>query len=211
LCVSDPKEAEGLLRGKSVDPREIAGILTRYSKEAKRLQVDLKHERERKLLSIRQRLESELADVLPIDADWGAIGSLIAKALPETFSVATVTSIDWRTLRGPLTVGGAQLTINLNPKIVNAVHSVVAQEIQGDLNVPQDEQVLLQLINQHADDRLLELTAAVQILSDKAIPRSERLTSAQKLKEFLFSLPKALAPTGINILTAYLEQKLGLK
>ena len=32
LCVSNPPEAEAMLRQKIVEPREISGILTRYSK-----------------------------------------------------------------------------------------------------------------------------------------------------------------------------------
>lgn len=35
LCVSNPDEAEALLRQKRIDPKEIGDILTRYSKEAK--------------------------------------------------------------------------------------------------------------------------------------------------------------------------------
>jgi hypothetical protein len=66
LSLSNPSAAETVLRNKSVDAKEVEDIVTRYAKEARRLHVDIKHDRERKILAIRQRLESELSEVLPV-------------------------------------------------------------------------------------------------------------------------------------------------
>jgi len=208
LCVSNPEEAEAILRQKSIDPKEIASILTRYSKEAKRLQVDLRHERERKLLNIRQRLESELADFLPNNVDWSVIEKLVASSIPEAFSIVAVSS---GSLRGLRSVESSSLTINLMPQIVNTVKGIIAQEIRGDVNISEDDETLLQLIRQHGDNRSTELASAVQVLSDTDIPKSDRLTSAQKLKAFVFSIRDRLGPVATNLMTAYLERKLGLK
>lgn len=83
LCISDTEAAEKMLKSKDIDQRDVVKILSRYSKEAKRLSVDLKHEREQKVLSIRQRLESELVDSIPGVTDWGAIESLVNLAVPQ--------------------------------------------------------------------------------------------------------------------------------
>jgi hypothetical protein len=211
LCVSNPKEAEVLLQQKTVDPREIAGILTRYSKEAKRLQVDLKQDRERKLLSIRHRLESDLADALPDSADWQMIDRLVASTIPEAFNIAGITLLN-RGLHTPSnSAEHTQLTINLNPQIINKVNGVVAREILGDVSTSAESEALLDLIRKHADSRSLELIDAAQTLSDRAMPRAKRLTSAQKLKGFVFSLGEKLGPVARDLATAYIEKKLGLK
>lgn len=77
LCLTDPTKAEDLLKEKDIEPKQIIQIVARYTKEARRLQVDFKHERERRLLSLRQQLESELADVVSSDAEWNLIDQLV--------------------------------------------------------------------------------------------------------------------------------------
>jgi hypothetical protein len=64
LCATDPSAAEEVLKGTGANAREITQIISRYSKEIRRLQLDLKHAREEKILSIRHRLESELVDIV---------------------------------------------------------------------------------------------------------------------------------------------------
>lgn len=93
LSVSDPAEAEAILRSKQIDPREVLPILNRYAKEAKRLQVDLKHEREQKVLGIQQRLESELVDAVPTEVDLETISLLVNFAVPPLSGVSS--SISW--------------------------------------------------------------------------------------------------------------------
>jgi hypothetical protein len=148
---------------------------------------------------------------MPTDADWRVIDKLVLSAIPESFSIEAITSIDQRSLTLLPSVERSQLTINLRPQIIHAVGGVVAQEIRGDVNISQDDERLLQLIRQHGDNQTAELAAAVQVLSDTAITNSDRLTNAQKLKAFVFSLRDKLGPVASNLLIAYLEKKLGLK
>lgn len=211
LSVSNPNEAELLLREKTVNPNEISAILTRYSKEAKRLHVDLRHDRERKLLNIRQRLESELAEMLPDDTDWGLINMLVAKTVPEALSLSGLTSVETRLLTSPSASSFGSLTINLRPQIINTVTGVVSQEILGDFNLTEDSKQLLSLIQEHGADQTFELTEAVRTLSDEEIPNPNRVTSAQKLKGFLFKVTEKIGPVAANLLTDYIEKRLGLK
>jgi hypothetical protein len=211
LCVSNPPEAEAMLRQKTVEPREISGILTRYSKEAKRLQVDLRHDRERKLLEIRQRLESELADIFPGGTDWNVIERFVATAIPEAYSIASLSSADRMYSRALPVLDSSQLTVNINPQIIQTVHGIVAQEIRGDVNVSEESERLLQLIEQHAGQQTSDLTAAAQMLSDAGISKPDRLMSAHKLKAFVFNIAKKIGPVATSLLTTYIENKLGLK
>jgi hypothetical protein len=209
LCVSDPAQAEELLRQKSVSAREVFEILARYSKEAKRLQIDLKHDRERKLLSIRQRLESELADSLPGPQDWGLINRLVDSAVPSavidnSYALGQGSNLNHRQ-------SGTPFTVNLNPQIIGTVNGLVAHEISGDVSLSENDQKLLALIKDHGGSRAVELTSAVHELSDPGLPKPTRLSGAQKLKAFIYAIGPKLGGVAANILQEYIEHKIGLK
>lgn len=208
LSISDPTTAAAVLRGKNVDAREIDGILTRYAKEAKRLQVDLRHDRERKLLSIRQRLESELTEIVP-DASWQELQVLVDRTIPSPLTIAAAYTIDSSQL--PSYGQHSSLTINLSPQIIQQATGIVAREIRGDINLGPEDEHLLSLIERFGHKQSVELSSAVRELSDESIPQTERLTTAGKLKAFLHSLGPQVQSMGINILQAYIEQKIGLK
>lgn len=209
LAVSNPSKAEVLLKDRNVDVREVVGILTRYAKEAKRLQVDLRHEREQKVLSIRHRLESELVDALPPNVTFDDIGTLVEKAIPPIAGIATAIGGEQRSL--PLSVGeGSNLTINLKPQIIQTVNAVVAHEINGDIYLTENDQRLLELISQHGGDRKTELASSVRELADETAPKSGRLQAKQRLKGFLWQLASKAPDVGIGILQAYLENRMGL-
>ena len=58
-------------------------MVARYSREARRLELELSHERESRILAIRHSLESELLDVA-IDAEqWTHITGLIDSLVPK--------------------------------------------------------------------------------------------------------------------------------
>jgi len=138
LCVSHPEQAEALLNARDLPRREIGEILTRYSKEARRLTVDLKHERERKLLGIRQRLESELTDVAASPSSLAAIEALIEATVPRVLGIGSAASID----QSPLQVQGGHVTVNLGSQIIQAAGGIIAQEIRGDIHLAQQDQEL---------------------------------------------------------------------
>ncbi len=137
ISVSNPKEAEALLQGKNISPAEIVEALTRYGKEARRLQIDLKQEWERKLLGIRHRLESELAEMLPTDIDWGAIETFIIGTVPALANIGSSLLVAQVPLASntALVSNSTSVTINLKPQIIQAVSGIVAQEIRGDVKL----------------------------------------------------------------------------
>lgn len=130
LSLSDPSAAEDVLRNKSVDAKEIEDIITRYAKQARRLHVDIKHDRERKILAIRQRLESELSEVLPSSA-WNLIQLLVERAIPSASNLPSVLAVDSAPLPHASQYGS--LTLNLNPQIIHDVSGIVTREIRGHI------------------------------------------------------------------------------
>jgi hypothetical protein len=209
LCTTDPAGAEALLRSKSIPPHEVTQILTRYSKEARRLQVDLKHEREQKVLAIRHRLESELADVLPPSTPVNVLITLVEATVPALPTLGATLDVAQQPLQ--ITAGEfASISVNYRPQIVDAVNSIVAQEIQGDVQLSPTDQQLLQLIQQFGGSQAPELSSAVRELADTSAPESGRLMARQRLKAFLFKIADRIGSVGFGLLQTYLAKRLGI-
>lgn len=208
FCSSNTGAAEALLVSKSINSRDVADIVSRYSKEAKRLQVDLKQERERKLLGIRHRLESELVDVNTTAVDWAEIAQIVDATIP---SVTGASSVLLHNASGlPKELLGGNVTINVRPQIVQSVNAIVAQEIYGNQYLTQEDHQLLQLISEHGGAKAKELESSVHELADKSVPHADRLGAKQKLKKFLIEVGKKSADVAFGVLQTYIEKQIGL-
>lgn len=93
---------------------------------------------------------------------------------------------------------------------MQAVNSVVAQEIDGNIHLTELDQTLLQLIREHGGDSESELSSAVHELADESAPKSERLLAKQRLKAFLFQIGPKVIEIGTGLLQSYLEKRFGL-
>lgn len=205
LCISNPSSAETLLQDKNLSSKAIHEILERYSKEAKRLAVDLKHERENKLLGIRHRLESELADIVTSDFDWQTINALVDSAIPRLDGIGSALG----TYQSSPQLNSA-LTVNISPQIFNRVEGVVAQEVFGSQSCDENIKEFLKCIKEYGGDRVTELASSVYELADKDAPYSGRITSRQKLKKFLLSFGDSIGDSRTSNLQAYVESQLDL-
>lgn len=204
-CVASPGAAEVILRQHEVPERDIVPMLTRYAKEARRLQVDMKQEREQKLLSIRHRLESELTDVLPSSTTAGQLEDLINLAIPQVLQHRTPGIVFQASGVGHSE--SPRLVINQDNRIINAVTAVVADEIAGDVTLNETDRELLRLVQQYAGDQKAELTSAVRELADDGTPEGGRLIARQKILGFLRGVGSAARDVGVGLLTTYIERK----
>lgn len=209
FSLTEPNKAEAILSSKQVDRNEVVRIVARYAKEARRLQTDLKHEREQKVLSIRQRMESELIDELPTNVEPHYLEGLINAAVPTISGLGSAFGGAAVPLQLSAGDGGA-LTVNFQPQFIKAFNSVVAQEINGNVQLTQQDMRIMELIHEHAPDREPELSSAVRELADESAPNSDRLLSKQKLKVFLSSIGGAVQEMAIDVLKSYIEEKIGL-
>lgn len=210
LCVTDPAAAEIMLKEKSVEPKELMGLLSRYSKEAKRLHVDLKHEREQKILSIKHRLESELVDELPGATDWSAIDALVNMAVPALSGSKGAIAIDQEPAYLLSKQTQNNITVNVNPQIIDTVNGVIAQEIRGNQSIGVEAQQLLELIHKYGGSESQNLASSVHELEDKSAPKSGRINAKQKLKKFLIETSKKSGEVAFGVLQSYIEKQLGL-
>ena len=203
LCVKDPKSAEELLTRANVKPAEVSQIVARYSKEVRRLQVDLKHAREEKLLSIRHRMESELVDFAEhISPD--ALARLVDATVPNVVSLSDDSKL---LLPYSSQVTASSVTVNVNPQFIHTVRGVVAQEIAGNVNFSEEDRQLIELFEHHAGNEATQLTSALHELNDESAPEAGRVTAKQRIKKFLIGVGKKTGDVAATLLEKYIEKK----
>ena len=207
MCVANPSDATKMLSGRSIDARSVAEIVERYAKEAKRLHVDLKHDRERAVLSIRHRMESELVEVAGTNIHWDEINELIDMSVPKISGVSS--AIGFGNMSSTA-IKAENLTINVRPQIISSVQGIVAQEVSGTQNFGIEAKDLLEVIKIYGGSRVTELTSAVYELEDNDAKHEDRLSARQKIKAFLYKMPGKISDVAFGILQSYIENKLGL-
>ena len=203
-CATDPDSARKTLTRLNLDQRVVSDIVDRYSREARRLQIDLKHERERKLLSIRHRMEAELVDQIGSIDQLGDVEQLVDLIVPR-ISPASAKAV----LGAPMISAGS-ITVNLQPQIISSVTGIVAHEVSGTQNFGPESAELLELIRLHAGANAPELTSALYELEDTDAKAEARITARQKLKSFLFKLGDKATGVAVGVLQTYIERKIGL-
>lgn len=206
VCASNPQSAQALLESSHLNKVEVFNIVERYSKEARRLHVDIRQERERRLLSIKHNLEAELVEYVRTEQDWAAINQLIDDSVPSPNSVLSTLTID----RRPIQAAVNSLTININPQIIDKVQGVVAQQILGDQHLGVDGKQLLEVIEAFAGEKKAVLASAVHELNDESARPDDRITAKQRLKGFVYSVAGKIGDVAAGVLQSYIESKLGL-
>lgn len=206
MCASNPMGAQNLLASSNLNKTEVFNIVERYGKEARRLHIDIKQERERRLLSIRHSLEAELVEYVKSEQDWAVINQLIESSVPSANSVLSPLSIDSRP--GPEIP--TNVTINVNPQIIERVEGVVAQQILGNQHLGSDAEQLLDVIEKYAGDRKAMFASAVHELGDKSARHEDRIAAKQRLKGFVYSVAGKLGDVAAGVLQSYIESKVGL-
>lgn len=204
-CVQNPEVAKLSLSGSNLDNREVIDLVSKYAKEARRIQVDLKHERERKLLNIRHELESELTDFVVAQEDLIALESIIESSIPMPKCISNVL----HGLDSSSQYGGDR-NVFINSQVIQTANGVIAKEISGTVNLPSEAQELLKAIELYAGRDKTELTSAVHELSDSSVPETERIPAKQKLKGFLISASGRLGDVATGILQTFVEGQIGL-
>ncbi|MCW0378978.1 hypothetical protein NB697_001824 [Xanthomonas sacchari] len=204
LALSEPNRAVALLAARNVDKSTVQGIVDKYSKEARRLHIDLKQERERRLLSIRHRMEEELTDIADPES-WNVIYHLIDSSVPTIAGVSSAVGTISRS-----SASAPSISIDYRPQIIQSVTGIVAQEISGNTQIGPEASQLLEMIQAHGGSRTAELTSSVYELIDPDARKQDRLSAKQKLKAFLIGAGKKLGDVAAGVLQAYIEKQIGL-
>lgn len=210
LCATDTEAASEILKSKNLNAREVTSILERYSKEVRRLQLDIKHGAESKMVSIRHRLESELIDLAPTAREWEAMTSLVGTVVP-TFGHSLPTPSRALSVQSRAASSApAQITYNFRPQFVNTLNGVIAEEINGNQHFAPEHHQLLELIRLHGGTQAKQLETAVYEVADKGVEPVDRLRAKQRIKAFLVAAGKKTGDMAFSILQKYIEGQLGV-
>ncbi|MFD0772602.1 hypothetical protein ACFQZ2_01545 [Streptomonospora algeriensis] len=205
ICES-PEEAIRTLQGIGVNKSEAAEIVRRYGKEVRRLRIDLKHDREQRILSIRHQLESELADsVSSFQVDLSQLDALVDRMVPspeeEVSSLLALDSHD------PLRSSNG---IQIHQQFIECVYGEVSQNVAGTQSFGPDAQALIRAIQEHGGSETPDLISSVHEVSDTEARTSDRLTARQKLKEFLIRYRNYIETTAFGLAQSYVENQVGV-
>ncbi|WP_143626314.1 hypothetical protein [Streptomyces viridosporus] len=207
LCAVDPDSAEAELAVRGLGQASAADIVTRYGRSVRRINTDLRHEREARMLSIRHRLESELLDISEGgEVDSVVLDSFVSSLTPNPTASNSIGVISATSM--PHFPAGA--TINVNQQIFHSLQGTVVQSIQGSVNLGPEAKELLQLIATHGGAEAGALESAVHELEDPDARQAERLGAKAKLSAFLLRVRDTVEAAGLSALQKYLESKLGV-
>lgn len=204
-CISNPEGATALLEAKSINKIEVMDLIERYRKEARRLHVDIKQEREKKLLTIRHSLESELAELVQTSHDWAVIDRLVDSCIPRSTGVSSALSVDRSTIPQL-----NNMTLNINPQIIEKVNGVVAQKINGNQHLGTEARELLELIELYGESNKSILASSVHELVDDSARSENRVFAKHRLKGFLMSIGAKAGDVATGVLQSFIEGQIGL-
>ncbi len=133
LCSTDPSAAAEMLAPMELGRTTSVEFVARFGREVRRLQIDLAHERERRILTIRHSLENELIER---GVEPRAVTSAQLNALIESF-VPGPSAADSLALLAALQLGQTILPVafNINQQFINAVESTVIQNVRGTVHL----------------------------------------------------------------------------
>jgi transcriptional regulator with XRE-family HTH domain len=202
LCSADPSAAVGMLASLGLGRAISADFIARVGRDARRLQRDLTHERERRILDIQHSIEEELVEsgVELREVPRTQIHALIESLVPGPSATDSLALLAASQAARPT----GSVTVNINPQIINAVESRIIQNVQGTVNFGPQAEELLSLIARFGGQEAPTLEAAVHELENVHTQPNDRSVAKRRLKKFLARLAESVHEVGLDLLEKYL-------
>ena len=206
LCADSPSAAVDFLAVANLGSVVSSDLVNRFGREVRRLKVDLLHDRERRVLSLRQSLEQELVEnnvdlrLAPSNQLSALVESLIpGSSAPESFAL----------LAGPQTATSTgPITVNINPQIISALESTIVQNSKASLISARRPRRFCSLIDRFGGDDRYLWRSAVHEIEDVDAPPANRSAARRRLTKFLGQLAGTVQEVGLDLLEKYLESRL---
>lgn len=201
--LDQPGAAEGMLRELGLDAERATELTAKYGKEARRVLLDTKHERDRRMLSIQQQLESELIDDLG-SVSPGDLHDLVHRLVPT--SPFAIVPAAHSALERP----SAAPHVTVNQQFFQHVEGIVAQNVNGRVSLGTSADQLLALVREAAGGASRSsLESDVRELADPGAPTPARIGARQRLKEFLARNGKRVEAATFQLLWKWVENQIG--
>lgn len=198
LCSSNTNEAIDIINNLNIDQVNKEKIIKKYLKESQRLLLDIKQEREIKLITIKHRLQNELQEA----EITNELLNYVENSIPNSESKNIFL--------------GSQVIQNqnvfINSQIIDKVDGIVCNELNGNIHFKPEEQELLKLIEKYSENitTATELKTALYELKDSASSKESKRNGWQKIYGFLGKVGDKVGDVGVALLTKYIEQQMNL-
>ncbi|MBC8555610.1 MAG: hypothetical protein H8D23_38855 [Candidatus Brocadiales bacterium] len=178
ICQNEPEQARKILENASIAQSEMDFLLSKYIREYRRLNLDIHHEREQKMLFLKQRLESDLLEGKIVNAD-----EII-----------------------PISSPSALLSIPNNVSSVSvAIGQIFYGDVSYSSN---DKQLLELFENHADKLEAITLKSSLDELKDVSSKNEKRETARKKIKGFLYKVAPIIGESVVKGLAKYLESLL---
>jgi hypothetical protein len=204
LCAADRTAALSLLADTSLGRAASVDLVDRFGREVNRLEIDMRYERMRRMLSLQQSLEGEF---LNNDVDLILPSSTQLKAMIDRLVPGPAAAAPLALLATPLAQSGAQMNLQINQQFITAVESTIINCVVGTVNLAPPAKELLALIQSFGGDDAATLQSAVYEFEDPDAPKGLRSAAKHRLKQFLGHVTDVAKDVGTELLSKYLESK----
>lgn len=207
LCTTDQEAAVDLLSGYGLARAAGTDLVERFHREARRLELDMRHERQRRSLSLQHNIEAELVD-----------NGVDLTELPKSEIAVLVERLVPRPMAAPLGLLAAtpaertaHVNVHINQQFIQATESTIINSVAGTLNLRPQPRDLLALIERFAgQEEAPLLQSAVYEFEDPDAPPTKRSAAKHRLKQFISQVTGVAKDVGTELLTKYLESKAGI-
>lgn len=209
-CVDDPSVAVSSLEATGMSNQLANQMVSRCSTQSKRLQLDLRHTREERVMLIKHELESELLESMET-VPTGSLETLVESMVPmpgdgigsllRGGSVAPSSAVD----------GANTFNVNVSQQFIQNASGVIANNIDGRSGLGPEALQLLEMVktySHHAGDD--DYVAAIHEMEDDDARPEDRITARQKLKRFLGRVGTDATGLAMASLQKYVEMRVGI-
>ena len=204
LCTSNPSAAIGLLARNNVERSTGSYLVERFGKEARRLRIDLRQERDRRMMQLRHHLENELMNSRE---ELSEAPDILIDGLLEKLVPAPPAPESPALLEGPSDVllQDRSVTFNVTQQIIHGAANTIIQNVQGEVNLSPQAKEMLALIDEYGGEKTAALKSAVHEFEDRDAKPAHRLDAKNHLKRFLRQVGATAHAVGVDLLTKYVE------
>jgi hypothetical protein len=205
-CMQDPDKAEAILRAAQIPDATVRDIVTRYSRDARRIVLDMNYARKRAIDDVEYRLKSELLDIASFQGANDLAQQIIYQSLPNVNQQGLLTNFASFPTAPALTVNTVQIN---NAQFIASAQGIIAGVINGNITYNEHDNKLIDLIDRLTDSiESVELKSALDELKDTTAPATERQSCWQKLQGFVRKHSGKIEDITVKVLSSYLEKLL---
>ena len=205
-CAHSPTTAIDRLTEIGIDESAGTQLVAEFATRYRRLELDLRHARESRILSLQQTFEGQLLDdgLSPRDVASLQIASVLEQVVPSPTAAPSLPAI----AAPDLSPAPAQPDIKSS---ADQIGFSATRSIQGTADFGPEARQLLGLINQYADPpQAWPLVSALHEAEDPDLPVKDRRAAQKKLGSFLAGLPRRVSDAEAGLLENYLKRQLNV-